>query len=226
MNKIYVILLLGILVIGCKEKTTSIKVNQSNVEYNQELEDELRKIAEIDQIVAYIPQGEYQKLTQEEWNSFKDSVFTTNQKRIKEIFDQHGFVGFDLVGEKGSQDFWLVVQHSDHNPKFQKDVLEKMKIELDEGNADPGSYALLVDRVKLNTGQKQIYGTQVDYNFKIAQAYPKNLADSANVNERRRSVGLGSIEIYLNRMSKMNFEMNKTGYIKNGITEPKLYKTD
>ena len=226
MNKIYGILILAILIIGCKEDKQQKQLTSNQTKFNQELAKELRRIAEIDQIAAYIPQGEYKKLTQEEWNEFKDSVFTTHQKRIEEIFNEYGFVGYDLVGEKGSQDFWLVVQHSDHNPEFQKKVLEKMKQEVEQGNADSKSYALLVDRVKLNTGQRQIYGTQVDYNFKLAQAYPKKLADSLNVNQRRKSVGLEPIEVYLNRMSEMHFEMNKEGYIENGINQPKLYEVE
>lgn len=108
-----------------------------------------------------IPQGEYKKMTNEQWNSFKDSVFTAYQKHLKEIYDKYGFVGFDLAGEDGSRNFWLMVQHSDHNPDFQKGVLEKMKIEVDKENATPSNYGLLVDRVNLNTGNKQIYGTQV-----------------------------------------------------------------
>lgn len=211
---------------GCKEGNNENQRTSNQTQFNQELANELRRIAEIDQIAAYIPQGEYKKLSQQEWNSFKDSVFTTHQKRIEEIFNKYGFVGYNLVGQKGSQDFWLVVQHSDHDPEFQKEVLEKMKIEVDKENADSRSYALLVDRVKLNTGEKQIYGTQVDYNFKLAQAYPKRLADSLNVNERRKSVGLEPLEVYLNKMSQMHFEMNKEGYIKNGIKKPKLYATD
>jgi len=226
MNKIYGILILAILIIGCKEDKKEKEITENQTKFNQELANELRRIAKIDQIAAYIPQGEYKKLSQEEWNAFKDSVFTTHQKRIEEIFNDYGFVGYDLVGKKGSQDFWLVVQHSDHNPEFQKEVLEKMKKEVDKENADSKSYALLVDRVKLNTGQKQIYGTQVDYNFKLAQAYPKKLADSINVNQRRKSVGLEPLEVYLNRMSKMHFDMNKEGYIKNGINRPKLYEID
>lgn len=223
MNKIYGILVLAILLTGCKEDNREKESVSNQTIFNQELANELRRIAEIDQIAAYIPQGEYKQLSQKEWATFKDSIFITHQQRIEEIFNEYGFAGYDLVGEKGSQDFWLVVQHSDHNPKFQKEVLEKMKVEVDKGNADSKSYALLLDRVKLNTGQKQVYGTQVDYNFKLAQAYPKKLADSSNVNQRRKSVGLEPIEIYLNRMSEMHFEMNKEGYLKNGITEPKLY---
>jgi hypothetical protein len=161
---------------------------------------------------------------QEEWNSFKDSVFTTHQKRVKEIFEEFGYVGFDLAGEGRSSDFWLIVQHSDHDLDFQTEVLEKMKVEVDKGNADSRNYGLLVDRVKLNTGQAQIYGTQVDYYTEICQAFPRNLADSANVNRRRKEIGLQPLEEYLNDMSLMNFELKKAYYAKKGIIGPKLYK--
>ncbi len=226
MNKCHILILTVSILISCKGVNSTNDIEQNKEVLIHEVVNELREMAKIDQIAAYIPQGKYENLSQEEWNSFKDSVFKTNQLRAEHLFNQHGFLGYDIVGEKGSQDFWLLVQHSDHNPKFQNEVLEKMKIEVDKNNADPNSFALLTDRVKINTEKKQIYGTQVDYNWKIAQAFPKNLADSASVNERRKSVGLEPIEIYLNRMSEMNFEMNKKGYLKNGINEPKLYKVD
>jgi hypothetical protein len=98
-----------------------------------------------------------------------------------------------------------------------------MRGEVEKGNASPSDYALLTDRVNLNTGTKQIYGTQVAYNTKTGQAYPKPLKDSANVNERRKAMGLDPIEAYLNRMTEMHFEMNKESYVKQGVTEPKLY---
>lgn len=217
---------MGFLLSGCTEKASDKKKIPEKVEFNQALAEELKKMAEVDQIAAYIPQGEYEDMSDEEWNAFKDSVFTIHQKRIQQIFDAHGFVGFDLAGEEGSQNFWLMVQHSDHNPDFQKEVLEKMKTEVDKGNATPANYGLLVDRVKLNTGEAQIYGTQVGYNLDIAQAFPKNLADSSTVNQRRKSIGLEPLEKYLNDMSKANFQMNKEFYLNKGITEPKLYKTE
>jgi hypothetical protein len=60
-------------------------------------------------------------------------------------------------------------------------VLEKMKVEVDRGNADPSYYAMLVDRVNINTGKPQVYGTQVTYKTDLCQAYPLPLADSANM---------------------------------------------
>ncbi|WP_166963904.1 DUF6624 domain-containing protein [Yeosuana marina] len=204
MKAILVIIVIGITLFRCKEKTSEKKEIQEKIKFNQYLADELKKMAEVDQIAAYIPQGKYKEMTSEQWNSFKDSVFTTHQKRLKQIFDEYGFVGFDLAGEEGSKNFWLIVQHSDHNPDFQKEILEKMIIEVEKGNAEPSNYGLLLDRVNLNTGKPQIYGTQVDYNFDIAQAFTKKLADSGNVNKRRKSIGLEPIEEYLNQMTRMN----------------------
>ncbi|WP_350290662.1 DUF6624 domain-containing protein [uncultured Croceitalea sp.] len=215
--------LVGFLLLGCQQVKKE-KLEQKVV-FNQDLANELNKMVKVDQIAAYIPQGKYEQMTKEQWNAFKDSVFTTHQKRLEQLFDQYGFMGFDLVGEKGSQNFWLMVQHSDHNPDFQKEVLRKMKIAMDNKNAKPSNYGLLVDRVRINTGKKQVFGTQVTYNTEIGQAYPKELEDSINVNQRRKSIGLESIEEYLNNMTKMHFEMNKAYYEEKGITEPKLYTT-
>lgn len=52
--------------------------------------DELKKMAEVDQIAAFVPQGKYKERCIEKWDSFKDSVFTTHQKRLKQIFDEYG----------------------------------------------------------------------------------------------------------------------------------------
>ena len=226
MNKIFGILIVGFTLFGCRQKSAKKSVINEKIVFNQELTDELEKMAEIDQIAAYIPQGIHKELSKNEWNSFKDSVFTTNQKRIGEIFDKHGFVGFDLAGEDGSRNFWVIVQHSDHNPEFQKEVLVEMKKEVDKQNAISTNYGLLVDRVNLNTGKAQIYGTQVTYNTNNGQAYPKKLEDSIKVNERRKSIGLETIEEYLNEMTEMHFEMNKEYYSGKGITKPTLYQTN
>ncbi len=228
MNKIFGILVIGLLLIGCKQSTNKSEMTETKIEFNQDLADELAKMVVTDQLAAanaYPPES-HSHLTLEQWKSFKDSIFKTQQRRVKEIFDDLGFVGFDLAGKQGSSDFWLIVQHSDHNPEFQLEVLERMKIEVDNGNADSRNYGLLVDRVKLNTGQAQIYGTQLDYNMEICQAFPKKLEDSINVNKRRKEIGLEPLEEYLNYMTTMNFEMNKEFYAKKGVTQPKLYKIE
>lgn len=205
---------------------TEVKTEDKVPEYDEKMAAALAKMVEIDQLAANnaFPPEEYSHYSQPQWEAFKDSVYRAGAKKANALFKRYGFIGYDLAGKEGSNDFWLLVQHADHDPDFQSKVLEKMKIEVDKQNADSRKYGLLVDRVNLNTGKQQIYGTQVDFNHQKAQAYPKNLADSATVNQRRAAIGLEPIEEYLNGMSIMHFEMNKEGYLEKGITDPTLYE--
>ena len=225
MKRLIFLFVAGIILLNCRQPNGQNKKEEKKIEFNQRLADELKTMAEIDQIAAYIRQGKYKDWTIERWDNFKDSVFKTHKKRLEEIFEKFGHPGYSLVGETGSQNFWLMVQHCDSDIAFQSRVLEKLKIEVDNKNADGSTYGLLTDRVKINNGEKQIYGTQVTYNS-LGQAYPKSLADSLNVNKRRGEVGLEPIEEYLNRMTQMHFEMNKEYLKGKGITKPTLYKTN
>jgi hypothetical protein len=205
---------------ACSNKENSEQA--SVIEFNQELATELTEMSEIDQIAAGIPQGKNKELSREEWQAFKDSVFKSNKNRAEELFNNYGFLGFDLVGKEGSRDFWLIVQHSDFDTDFQKKILSSMKGQMEAENANKKHYAYLIDRVNKNLGEKIIYGTQVMYN-KYGQAISQPLVDSANVNARRAAVGLEPLEIYLNRMTTSHFEMNKENMLSRGITEPKLH---
>lgn len=228
MKYIFKFIVIGIVLLGCKNNSADKNEVEKKVMYNQELVNDLQEMVVIDQVAAVnaFPPEKYSHLSQESWLAFKDSVYRTNQRQIEKIFNTHGFVGFDLAGKEGSENFWLLAQHSDHNPEFQKEVLATMKIEVDKSNADPRNYGLLMDRVLLNTGQNQMYGTQVSYNQETGQAYSRKLADSSKVNERRKLLGFEPLEKYLNGMSEMHFRMNKEHYQSIGVKAPKLYKIE
>jgi hypothetical protein len=198
------------------------KKDNSIAEFNQKLSNELIQMAELDQTAAGIQKGKFKEYSLDQWGAYKDSVFSTNKKRAEEIFNQHGFPGYDLVGEKASYDFWLVVQHCDFDTDFQKSVLADMKSNMENENASKKNYAYLIDRVNKNLGQKIIYGTQVRYD-EYGQAISQPLEDSVHVNLRRAEVGLEPLEVYLNIMTTSHFEMNKENMLQRGITEPKLH---
>lgn len=211
--------LLLIFGLSCKKESNAVK-------YNESLAEELNRRAEVDQTAAWIPEGKFKEYSKEEWNTYKDSVFTTNKVFLEEVLDKYGYPGYDLVGKEGEKNYWVMVQHCDFDPDFQSRVLEKLKGQVEMKNADGRNFGLLTDRVNLNKGKKQIYGTQVTYISETGQAIPKPLDDSLNVNERRNAVGLEPIEEYLNGMTLSHFDMNKENMLKKGITEPKLYKTE
>lgn len=207
-----------LIAVGCTKKLSEKKKN--------ELKDELSAMVVTDQIAANIPQGKYKDLSSEEWNNFKDSVFTSNKKRIDSIYKKYGYPGYEMVGESGSNHFWLMVQHSDKYPDFQKKVLKAMDVEVKKNNANPQNYAYLFDRVQVNAGKKQMFGTQVDYDVQTTgRAKPKNgLIDSSNVDKIRKEYMLESLKGYLNMMTQMHYEMNKKNYQDKGIMQANLYE--
>lgn len=190
--------------------------------FNQTLTDSLKSWSAVDQIAARSPEGKYKQMPQAAFEQFKDSVFTDHYRLLTKVFDQYGFPGYDQVGKEGSNHFWLMVQHCDRWPDFQFKVLAAMNKEVKRHNADPNNYAYLTDRVRVNTGQKQLYGTQLQYKKTQCQAIPRPMSDSLNVNQRRKALGMELIELYLNRMTQLNFQMNKAQYEAAGITGPTL----
>jgi hypothetical protein len=104
------IMFIGLSVIACKQ-TGRQGSDTKKIEFNQGLADELKAMAEIDQIAAYVPQGNYKQWTQGRWEKFKDSVFTTHKLRLEKIFNEFGYPGHSLVGKDGSNNFWVMVQH-------------------------------------------------------------------------------------------------------------------
>lgn len=128
-----------------------------------------------------------------------------NYYELKQIIDYYGFPGFDLVGEDYSNSFWNIVQHQDHNLAFQLLVLDKMKIECDRNNASKLYYAYLIDRVKVNAGEYQIYGTQMKLNSDSTSYEPKPVIDPENLDSRRKEVGLIPIGEYIETMNSRYF---------------------
>lgn len=125
-----------------------------------------------------------------------------NMLQAKKIVKAYGFPGYSLVGEDGSDAFWSVVQHSDDDIIFQQQILSLMQKEVKNNNASGEKLALLQDRVLVNQGHKQIYGTQVRLNPKTREARPFPIQDSVNVDSRRRAVGLSPLSEYLKLFEK------------------------
>lgn len=126
---------------------------------------------------------------------------STNYYELKAIIDEFGFPGYNLVGEDFSNSFWNIIQHQDNNIPFQKYALEKMKVQVDNKNASPTYFAYLTDRVLINSGEKQIYGTQLQINLNSTSYEVKPTIDMENLNLRRKEVGLITIEEYIEIMN-------------------------
>lgn len=110
----------------------------------------------------------------------KDSI---NLLKVKKILDEKGWVGKDKVGAQANSAIFLVIQHSDL--ETQKKYLPMMKEAVAKGNASSGSLALLIDRIEIREGRKQIYGSQIGVNQNNKTYYVLPLIDPDNVDKRR-----------------------------------------
>jgi hypothetical protein len=79
-----------------------------------------------------------------------------NTARLKKIIKKIGWPTIQLVGKKASNDAFLIVQHSDLDPKFQEKMLELIEPLAKEGLIRAGNFAYLYDRVN----RPQRFGTQ------------------------------------------------------------------
>ncbi len=122
--------------------------------------------------------------------------------KLQRIFKQCGYPTVEEGGGSAPFLFWLLVQHQDKHPTFQDSVLKAMKPLVDSGKVSGALYAYLLDRVNLNTGKLQVYGTQTRLNADSTKYIMAPCEDPEHVDDRRKSVGLGPIAPYLESLNR------------------------
>ncbi len=116
-----------------------------------------------------------------------------NTQWLKTIVNGRGWLRYSDVGVDGGNAAWLLVQHADADPAFQRLCLDLMA-ELPDDEMSKPRWALLTDRVLLAEGKNQIYGTQ--FGSRDGEWAPINLEDEENVDVRRAAVDLPSLAEY------------------------------
>jgi len=121
-------------------------------------------------------------------------VDTANTHELRALVERHGWFNVSTFGAEADRDAWLLVQHADHDPAFQRSILVVLEGLIPLGETSPSNFAYLFDRVATAEGRPQRYGTQG--RCVGASWEPNPLEDPAGVDELRRSVGLGTLAEY------------------------------
>jgi hypothetical protein len=129
----------------------------------------------------------------EGYNKEMQELHNKNAKVLNDIIDAIGYPTMDKVGKEATEATWLVLQHSIGQPKFMKKCVELLEMAVSENKADTKNLAYLTDRIAVFEGKPQLYGTQFDWD-KFGNLSPNPFDDLNKVNERRRSIGLNTIE--------------------------------
>ncbi|HWB11497.1 MAG TPA: DUF6624 domain-containing protein [Pirellulales bacterium] len=168
------------------------KTPQGNTVKNEKLRQELLDRMEKDQVVR-------RKLVKRKPDDATVQELTKvdreNTAWLQEVIERQGWPGQALVGEDGAHAAWILVQHADLNPTFQKKCLELLTTAVKRNDASRQDLAYLTDRVRVADKQKQVYGTQLrDLNGKLE---PHPIDDEEHVDDRRKEAGLPPLAEYL-----------------------------
>lgn len=127
------------------------------------------------------------------YNEEMKELHNRNAIILNEIIDQIGYPAIAKVGKAASEAAWLVIQHAIGQPGFMKKCVKLLEVVVSENKAHAKNLAYLTDRVAVLEGKPQLYGTQFDWD-KNGELSPELFDDLIKVNQRRRSIGLNSLE--------------------------------
>lgn len=143
--------------------------------------------SEIKQMVAV---DQVMRERSQEDDFWDEEIDARNTERMQEIVAEIGLPTISKVGKEGVSNAWLLVQHADHDVEFQKQYLHLMK-EAPVNEVDQTDIAYLEDRMRVNQGKEQLYGTQ--FMQKNNQHIPKMIENQDKVDERRAELGMGPL---------------------------------
>jgi hypothetical protein len=163
---------------------------------NQELQTELLEMARADQGLRDRAMALMQGLpeSQAEFMLFIDEqneLNTKNFARLEEIVATYGWPRRSLVGAEGTDAALIIFSHATLDQ--QKALLPMLREAVAAGQMTASQLARREDSILVNDGKSQIYGT---YFVSDSDGHPMlaPVQDPANLEERRSSVGLPSME--------------------------------
>jgi hypothetical protein len=127
-----------------------------------------------------------------------------NRALLKKVIARHGWPGQSIVGFDGANAAFLIAQHSDLDTVFQRQCLGYLHAAYYKQDLNIADYGYLIDRVRVNTGRPQLFGTQfymsdVGGKRKL-QLKPVERPEALNL--RRKVFGLPPVEEYLSASEK------------------------
>ncbi len=189
-------LILTVSSLGC---ASNLKASRSPVD--PQLRKELTAMSKSDQDVRQALIAAGMSRPSEELIAKMIKIDSANTERMKIILRIHGWPGKSMVGEEGETAAFLLVQHANRDPDFQKQALPLIREAYKVGETSGEHLALLTDRVLVSDGKMQLYGSQAE--IVDGKIIVKPIEDESNLNKRRAELGLQPMDEYIALMKKV-----------------------
>jgi len=125
-----------------------------------------------------------------------------NEELLPKLLDKYGWPTATEVTEYAAAGAALIINHADHALRFK--YFPMLEDAFQKGEAQPLRYAKMKDRLLVEGGKMQPYGTQMKFQNMTRVPYP--ILDPEHVDQRRAKVGLGPLKPYLKK--KFNIDWN------------------
>jgi hypothetical protein len=122
----------------------------------------------------------------QKWIPIAQQQDSINLAETRSILDQYGWLGIDKIGKKANESLFLIIQHADSSVIHKYFPLLVQSYEL--GQTPAKYYAMMLDRLLTDLGQKQVFGTQFKKENGKFVTFP--LQDEKGVEQRRKRFGL------------------------------------
>jgi hypothetical protein len=123
-----------------------------------------------------------------------EDVHRKNAARLGELIELYGWPAEDSAGQDGAEAAWLIAQHAVGEPEFQRRALALLRTCVADKRVPAWQAAYLEDRIALQEGRPQRYGTQWVQDPTDGRYRPWSLADVDHVNDLRGEVGLKPVQ--------------------------------
>jgi hypothetical protein len=143
------------------------------------------------------------------YNAQMEQLHHDNAKKLNEIIDQIAYPIIEKVGIEANEAAWVIIQHAISQPHFMKKCLTLLNEAVNENKANPKHLAYLSDRIAVFEGRPQLFGTQFDWDEK-GELHPNHFDKLTKVNERRKAIGLNTLEEQLEIIRQQASKENQT----------------
>lgn len=164
---------------------------------NKKLRDELIKL--VNKTEGLIFHGIEGKLANENLRKRVDEARIENNVRLCQVLKEFGWPTSNEVGTEGVGAMIYLVRNS-RQPELQADLLPVIIAAVKRGDAEKGEVADLVDRMRVDAGRKQLFGTQVKVINGFLVLAP--IDSEAQVDDRRKQFGLPPLADHLRELQR------------------------
>ncbi|MEU8274875.1 DUF6624 domain-containing protein [Microbispora bryophytorum] len=123
---------------------------------DDELRAELLKRMKVDQDIREPADEPLNQERMAEWKNLERD----NTAWLRSMVVMRGWPLSSQVGEDGALAAWLLAQHADASPEIQCEFHRALSGAVARNETKPAHLAYLEDRVRVNSGRPQLYGTQ------------------------------------------------------------------